>query len=89
MTAREAAEAAFNAEGLTHHTWSSSAGYTYGEHSHPYDKVLFCVEGSITFYTPQGDIELTPGDRMDLPAGTTHGATVGSEGVTCMEAARS
>jgi quercetin dioxygenase-like cupin family protein len=50
---------------------------------------LFCVDGSITFHTPDGDVELHPGDRLDLPPGTPHSATVGTSGVTCMEAARS
>ncbi|HEV8193806.1 MAG TPA: hypothetical protein VGP82_20325 [Ktedonobacterales bacterium] len=29
-----------------------------------------------------------PGDRLDLPAGVTYEATVGPEGVTCLEARR-
>lgn len=85
---RENAEAAFAAEGLTPETWSNQPGFVYSEHQHPYHKVLFCVDGSITFHTPAGDIELEPGDRLDLPSGTPHSATVGAEGVTCMEAAR-
>jgi hypothetical protein len=31
---------------------------------------------------------LAPGDRMELPAGTEHSATVGDAGVVCWEAAR-
>lgn len=84
-----AAAAAFAAGGLTPRTWSNEAGYRYGEHDHPYHKVLFCVAGSITFHTPKGDTHLEPGDRLDLPPGTPHAATVGQDGVTCMEAARS
>lgn len=82
------AEAAFREEGLTPHTWSNEAGYRYAEHEHPYHKVLYCVDGSITFHTPDGNIVLGPGDRLDLPPGTLHSATVGTSGVTCMEAAR-
>lgn len=85
---RESAEAAFSAEGLTPETWSNQPGFVYGEHQHPYHKVLFCVAGSIIFHTPAGDIELVPGDRLDLPPGTPHAATVGPDGVTCLEAAR-
>jgi len=33
-----------------------------------------------------GDFELRPGDRLDVDPGTPHGATVGPEGVTCVEA---
>lgn len=85
---RTGAEAAFAAEGLTAHSWSNGPHFRYGEHQHPYAKVLFCVEGSITFRTPDGDVLLEPGDRLDLPANTPHSATVGGSGVTCLEAAR-
>jgi hypothetical protein len=33
-------------------------------------------------------VRLVCGDRLDLPAGTPHAATVGPNGVTCWEAAR-
>lgn len=82
------ASAAFAAEHLTPHSWSNQAGFVYGEHRHPYHKVLFCISGSITFHTPDGDVHLEAGDRLDLSSGTPHGATVGPGGVTCMEAAR-
>lgn len=79
---------AFAAEDLKPTTWSNAPGYRYPAHEHPYHKVLYCVSGSITFHTPSGDVAMTPGDRLDLPAGTRHSATVGPDGVTCMEAAR-
>lgn len=79
---------AFATEGLTPQTWSNEPGYRYGRHLHDFHKVLFCVEGSITFHTPDGDVLLDPGDRLDLPPGTPHSATVGPRGVTCMEAPR-
>lgn len=82
------AEAAFGEEGLTPETWSNQPNFVYGEHQHPYHKILFCIAGSITFHTPEENIELSPGDRLDLAPGTPHSATVGSEGVTCMEAPR-
>lgn len=90
MTSEQAVVAAkaFAAEGLTPHTWSNEAGYRYGEHSHDFHKVLICVQGSIAFHTPNGDVVLQPGDRLDLPPGTKHSATVGEAGVTCMEAPR-
>lgn len=76
---------AFDSAGLQPETWTNQPGFRYGEHSHPFHKVLFCIDGSITFHTPDGDIELEAGDRLDLPAGTPHSATVGPDGVTCME----
>lgn len=86
--ANAAAQEAFRSEGLSPETWSNEPGYRYGEHAHPYHKVLFCVAGSITFHTPDGDVMMRPGERLDLPPGTPHSATVGPGGVTCMEAAR-
>lgn len=83
-----AAQQAFESEGLSPETWSNGPGYRYGEHTHPYHKVLFCVSGSITFHTPDGDVMMRPGERLDLPSGTPHSATVGPGGVTCMEAGR-
>lgn len=84
----ESAPGAFAEEGLEPYRWSNGPGFFYAEHSHPYEKVLVCESGSITFHTPSGDIVLGAGDRMDLPAGTRHSATVGPEGVACWEAAR-
>ena len=83
---REALEAWFRDQGLRPRWWGNAPGDTYGRHAHDYHKVLVCAEGSITFHTPDGDVELSPGDRLDLDPGTEHGATVGPGGVTCVEA---
>ena len=80
------ARAAFEAEGLSPHSWSNEPGYVYGEHTHDFHKVLFCLKGTIVFHTPRGDVAMAPGDRLDLPPGTVHSATVGPDGVTCIEA---
>jgi len=66
--------------------WSNGPGAEYAVHSHTYRKILYVERGSITF-TPTGmpAILMKPGDRLDLPAGTPHGAMVGEEGVTCWE----
>ena len=82
-------------EGLSSFAWSNGPGDTYSVHSHHYEKVLYCVHGSIRFVLPdhphignKGAIDLAPGDRMVLPPGTRHSAQVGPHGVTCLEAAR-
>lgn len=82
------APAVFAEEGLDPHRWSNVPGYFYEEHSHSYHKVLVCESGSITFHTPDGDVMLGPGNRLDLPADTPHSATVGHHGVVCWEAQR-
>ncbi len=85
---RADAQRTFADEGVIPHSWSNVPGDTYGWHSHGYHKVLFCVRGSIVFHTRDGDHELESGDRLDLPPGTEHAATVGPDGCECMEAAR-
>ena len=83
----EAIEERFRSEGLDPHSWGNAAGDTYGWHQHDYHKVLYCVRGGITFHGRDGDVTLTAGDRLEIDAGTEHAATVGAEGVECMEAA--
>ncbi len=40
------------------------------------------------FHTTEGNFELEAGDRLEVDPGTEHAATVGPDGVQCMEAAR-
>jgi quercetin dioxygenase-like cupin family protein len=67
--------------------WSNGPGDTYAAHSHDYDKVLVARRGSITFHLVDlgRDVTLNAGQRLELSAGTVHGATVGPAGVTCFE----
>ncbi len=81
-------EGRFRDEGLSPRPWGNAPGDRYGRHAHEYHKVLYCVAGSIVFHTDQGDVDLGPGDRLDVEAGTAHSATVGPEGVECLEASR-
>jgi quercetin dioxygenase-like cupin family protein len=86
--APEAAAAALRAEGLSAYAWQNGPGDVYAPHRHAYDKVLFCTQGSIRFDLPEEgrSVELRPGDRLDLAAGTAHAAVVGPDGVICLEA---
>jgi quercetin dioxygenase-like cupin family protein len=72
------------------YSWSNGPGDQYAPHSHSYEKVLYCVDGSITFVleAEARRLELKPGDRMVLPAGTIHSAEVGPNGCTCIEGKR-
>ena len=85
---REALDELLRAEGLSPRWWSNGAGDTYGRHRHEYHKVLYCQSGSIVFHTTEGDFGLSPGDRLDITPGTDHSATVGANGVVCVEAAK-
>ena len=72
------------------YSWSNAPHERYAPHSHAYEKVLFCVDGSITFVLESEGRELLlhAGDRMVLPAGTVHSAVVGADGCTCIEGRR-
>lgn len=87
MDASELA-ARLRADGLDAGTWSNGPADRYSPHVHAYDKVLVCSSGSIRFGLPDRGItiDLSMGDRLDLPAGTRHDAIAGSGGVTCLEA---
>jgi len=90
VSRRDEALAAFADEGCSGpRPWGNGPGDTYGFHSHEYHKVLFCLEGSITFHLREGgDVDLGPGDRLDLEPGMEHAATVGPKGCSCVEASR-
>jgi mannose-6-phosphate isomerase-like protein (cupin superfamily) len=87
-TAGEAEAALESAGASSRSRWANDGGYRYGWHSHGYHKVLFCVSGSIVFHTSDGDLALEPGDRLDIEPGTEHAATVGPQGVGCIEGCR-
>ena len=75
-------------EGLSPYSWSNGPHDIYSVHSHSYDKVIYVVQGSITFGLPELEEKLTlqAGDRLDLPANIVHNAVVGAQGVVCLEA---
>jgi len=75
-------------EGLDPSPWSNGSGDRYAVHEHGYDKVIAVERGSIAFGLPGigRTVELSAGDRIELPAGTAPDALVGPGGVTCWEA---
>ena len=75
-------------QGLHPSGWSNGPGDRYAAHDHAYDKVIVVERGSIRFGLPATDqtVDLAGGDRLDLPAGTSHDALVGPDGVACLEA---
>jgi len=86
----DAIEERMKAEGLPYYRWSNGPGDVYPAHDHAFHKVIYVVRGSITFGLPQSGerIILCTGDRLDLPAGIRHDATVGGQGVVCLEGHR-
>src|SRR5574341_1115747 len=87
---RDDLESFFRQERLAPGWWSNGPGDRYATHSHTYHKILYCARGSIRFMLEESGelIDLTAGDRLDLPPGTAHSAIVGPQGVTCVEASR-
>ncbi len=85
---RSKVEVRLRQEGFDPAAWSNGPGDRYAAHEHGYDKVIVVAEGSIRFGLPvRGDgASLAAGDRLELPAGTSHDAVVGAAGVTCLEA---
>ncbi|HEY5649559.1 MAG TPA: cupin domain-containing protein [Nitrospiria bacterium] len=71
--------------------WDKEANAEYPAHDHAYQKILFCVEGEMTFTLAETGIEipLKPGDRLIIPKGVRHSAVVGPDGVSCIEARES
>ncbi len=77
-------------QGLNPYSWSNGPHDVYSPHLHPYNKVIYVVQGSITFGLPESGkyFTLQADDRIDLPAGVVHEALVGAWGVICLEAHR-
>lgn len=77
-------------EGMQLYRWSNGPGDTYELHTHDFHKVIYVLDGSVTFHLPDtGEkLDLSIGDRMDLPAGIRHETFVGDDGVVCLEGHR-
>jgi len=84
----EELQARLEEEELHVYPWSNQPGDKYAGHTHGYHKILYVVTGSIKFDLPtrHETVTLRMGDKLELPSGTRHSATVGPEGVTCLEA---
>jgi quercetin dioxygenase-like cupin family protein len=65
--------------------WVGEPSEAFESHSHPFDKRLWCAEGSIVVYVDDKAITLQSGDALDLPASTVHHALVGFSGCAMYE----
>jgi len=48
------------------------AGGSVATHVHSFEESIYVIEGSLTIDTPEGSVELIPGDYGLLPLGVTH-----------------
>ncbi len=70
--------------------WSNLPAEGFPPHVHIYPELLWLLAGSLTVLFPAEDrlLELTPGDRIEVPAGLVHGTMAGAEGATYLLATR-
>lgn len=78
---RAALIAALEAEDLLVTEWTDDPGASYAAHAHEHLEIRVVLEGSMTIVTDGTPHVLRAGDRIDLPAGREHSASVGAEGV--------
>ncbi|MDO8520055.1 MAG: cupin domain-containing protein [Deltaproteobacteria bacterium] len=67
-------------EGYSVFLWADSAGTSYPPHRHEVDESIWVLNGEISFGIGGKEYALKSGDRLILPAGTEHTASIpGSE----------
>jgi quercetin dioxygenase-like cupin family protein len=64
------------AEGLEFDLFSDKPGTKYGRHKHPFDDFIVIVSGRMKLTTDTNEWVMKPGDRLTLPAGTSHSAVM-------------
>jgi mannose-6-phosphate isomerase-like protein (cupin superfamily) len=69
------------AEGFTRvFVWTDGSGVHYAEHTHKSETVHIILTGQMTLEMDGQSEVYQPGDRVDVPPGQTHIATMGPEG---------
>ena len=78
-------------EGLRPYRWSNGPNFRYAPRSHGYDKVLYCIAGSLEVLLPDTDQQVTlrPGDRLEVARGVRHAQIIGPNGAQCLESTKS
>ena len=74
-------------EGYSVFKWSNDPNDYFSPHSHDYLQIFYVIEGSLTIRSVDDDItyEVNPGDRVEVRPGLIHEATIGPNGVVCLE----
>ena len=78
------------AEGYGVVKWQNEPATGYPPHAHVYPELLWLISGSLTIILPVDRrlLELTPGDRIEMPQGTVHGTMAGADGAVYLLATR-
>jgi quercetin dioxygenase-like cupin family protein len=78
------------AEGYMAVKWASEPNQVYVPHAHIYTELVWLATGSLTVILPahRRILELNPGDRVEVPAGTLHASQAGPEGAVYLAATR-
>jgi quercetin dioxygenase-like cupin family protein len=63
-------------EGMATAWWSEMPGHSIAEHTHPFPESRWILSGFMRVTVGGHAVELGPGDRLDLPAGTPHAVEV-------------
>lgn len=80
MDEQEALESLENEGFVKVYMHEDSADVTYTDHSHEKKSAHIIIRGSMTLVVQGKATELQTGDRLDIPAGAVHSATIGPEG---------
>jgi quercetin dioxygenase-like cupin family protein len=77
-------------ENLRPYRWQEGPNFRSPARTHNYDRVLYCVQGTIEINFPDlfERYVLRAGDRVDIPKGTRYAQAAGAEGVICLESRR-
>jgi quercetin dioxygenase-like cupin family protein len=88
--AEETLRARLAADGYQAVKWSSDPGTGYPPHAHIYPELLWLITGSLTVILPAENrlLELSTGDRIEIPRGLSHGTMAGADGAAYLLATR-
>jgi quercetin dioxygenase-like cupin family protein len=67
---------ALEREGMVTAWWSDVPGTTMSVHAHAFAETRWVLEGYLRVTVENETVELGPGDRLDLPAGTPHSTEI-------------
>ena len=86
----EALRSRLSEDGYQAIKWSNEPAQGYPPHAHIYPELLWMLSGSLTLILPGENrmLELGPGDRAEVPAGTSHGTMAGPDGAAYLLATK-